>query len=84
MCNCGNKRTEYSTTSSAIKERDQNEKPTTTDASTVMEYVGKTALTAIGSITQTRYRFNFTGDKHSIDNRDVPSMIQIPVLRRVK
>lgn len=49
-----------------------------------LEYTGKTALTATGSITGKRYRFEHTGSQLVIDYRDAAGMMGIPVLRKVK
>jgi YD repeat-containing protein len=48
------------------------------------EYTGKTALTAIGVATGTRYRFASPGTQVAIDSRDAPSMTAVPNLRRTK
>lgn len=47
------------------------------------EYTGKTALTLIGNVTGMQYRFNYTGNRQNIDYRDVPSIMVIPVLKKV-
>ena len=82
MCNCGKKRTEYSHTNythtgSAIDTRVAELKP-----GIAFQYTGKTALTVMGSVTGTRYRFSFTGDIKEIDYRDAAGMTGIPVLQR--
>lgn len=48
------------------------------------EYVGKTGLTVIGPVTGQRYRFARPGMLLAIDERDSPSMVGIPNMRRVK
>jgi hypothetical protein len=49
-----------------------------------LEYVGGTALTAVGSITRARYRFEAPGAVLQIDARDAPAMLAVPHLRRVR
>jgi hypothetical protein len=46
-------------------------------------YEGPTALTAVGRVTQTRYRFAGRGARLRVDARDAPSLVGIPRLRRV-
>jgi hypothetical protein len=48
------------------------------------EYVGATALTAVGPITGRRYRFIGPGAQLAIDERDAAGMAGVPNLRRVK
>ncbi len=47
------------------------------------EYVGRTALTAIGGATGRRYRFEGPGARVVVDPRDRPSLAQVPTLRQV-
>jgi hypothetical protein len=47
------------------------------------EYIGKTALTVIGSATGRQYRFASTGAQVAVDSRDAPSMAGVPNLRRL-
>jgi len=47
------------------------------------EYVGRTGLTARGGVTGTTYRFDRPGARVSIDPRDMPSLLAVPVLRRI-
>jgi len=49
----------------------------------VFEYVGRTGLTVVGSQTNKRYRFDYPGAKVEIVAADVPSVAQVPTLRRV-
>ena len=48
------------------------------------EYVGNTALTAVGNVTGHRYRFAGPGAAVEVDSRDAPSMAGVPNVRRVK
>jgi hypothetical protein len=58
-------------------------RPTEPTASApVLEYVGRTGLTAAGPITGSRYRFNRPGAQVVVDARDVPGLLAIPTLRR--
>ncbi len=49
----------------------------------LFEYIGTTALTAIGGLTGRRYRFDRPGARVAIDPRDRPSVAQIPNLRQL-
>ena len=49
----------------------------------VYVYVGKTALTAVGAVTGTRYRFDRPGARVAIEPADKPSIAAVPLLRRV-
>ena len=46
-----------------------------------MVYVGATALTALGPVTQTRYRFDRPGAHLRVDARDAPALTAVPKLR---
>ena len=46
------------------------------------QYIGKTALTAVGGVTGHRYRFPAPGALLAVDERDAPSFAAIPNLRR--
>jgi hypothetical protein len=48
------------------------------------EYVGATALTALGPVTGRRYRFARHGALVPVDERDAPSMAGVPSLRRAR
>jgi hypothetical protein len=49
----------------------------------MFEYMGRTALTAIGAITGARYRFDRPGARLRVDPRDRPALARVPVLRPV-
>jgi hypothetical protein len=84
MCNCGNKRESFSAQSSgaakneSIKKQEEKMWP---DINFI--YTGQSALSATGNITGKVYRFNRPGDKQPVDYRDAPSMIKVPVLKRI-
>ena len=48
----------------------------------VFEYIGKTALTAIGPISGRHYRFSRPGAILEVDPRDSASLAAVPHLRR--
>ena len=53
-------------------------------AKTVLfEYVGRTALTIIGPVTRTSYRFDSPGSRAQVDSRDRNSLNLVPVLKQV-
>lgn len=55
----------------------------TTFQTTSFQYVGRTSLMVVGPLTGRKYRFAETGAVVSIDNRDAPSMLAVPGLKRV-
>lgn len=50
----------------------------------VFEYTGETAMSVLGPITRTRYRFRSTGDRVGIDYRDASYVSGVPNVRRVR
>jgi hypothetical protein len=56
--------------------------PAIRDQLTAFEYVGKTALTAIGPISGRHYRFSYPGAIVEVDSRDGPSLATVPNLRK--
>src|SRR5690348_1497228 len=46
-------------------------------------YIGETALTVFGSVSQTRYRFTAPGATAAVDPRDAPELARMPHLRQV-
>ena len=84
MCNCGNKRASFSAQTTGAAKKEPTLKPAEKmwpDINFV--YTGQSALSATGSITGKRYRFSGPGDKQLIDYRDAPSMMKVPVLKRI-
>jgi hypothetical protein len=47
------------------------------------EYVGGTGMTAIGSVTGRRYRFERAGARVAVDPVDKPSLAKVPRLKPV-
>lgn len=47
----------------------------------MFEYIGRTALTAVGAVSGARYRFDRPGSRLRVDPRDRPSLARVPVLR---
>jgi hypothetical protein len=48
----------------------------------VFEYIGKTALTAIGPVSGRHYRFSRPGAVLAVDPRDSASLAAVPNLRK--
>jgi hypothetical protein len=48
------------------------------------QYVGKTALTAIGRVSGRHYRFNYAGAIVETDARDKESLASVPNLRQIR
>jgi hypothetical protein len=46
------------------------------------EYIGRTALTVIGSGSRTTYRFDKPGARLVVDARDRPSLDVLPMLKQ--
>lgn len=48
------------------------------------EYIGRTGLTVMGTISGKRYRFDRTGSLICVDPKDRPSLSAIPQLREIR
>jgi hypothetical protein len=48
------------------------------------EYTGKTAMTVMGPVSGTRYRFAATGDRVTVDLRDSKHLAAVPNLVQVR
>ncbi len=85
MCNCGNKRNEYSSGQHIQISNPQSIPPQGKKMwpDIYFKYTGKTALTVTGKITGKNYRFVKPDDLVLIDYRDASGMINIPVLKKV-
>lgn len=85
MCNCGRKRNELKQQSNVFNKNNYsvNQQPVQEKEQVLFQYTGNTALTVTGSITRKSYRFNFSGDKQSIEFSDAPAMMAVPVLKKV-
>jgi hypothetical protein len=53
-------------------------------SSQMFEYVGRTALTVLGTVSRRMYRFERAGAQMEVDPRDVLSLSALPLLRRIK
>ncbi len=87
MCNCGNKRNELTAALPATQQQPQAipvyKKDTGSVSGVDFIYTGKLALTVTGNATGKLYRFNAPGDTQTIDYKDAPDMIRVPVLKRI-
>lgn len=85
MCNCGQKRNDYTPERSAkISESKQVAQPQNKMVTDVyFEYTGKTALSVKGGISGKNYRFIFPGDVQPVDYRDASGMSGISILRKM-
>ena len=54
-----------------------------TKGTVVFEYIGRTALTVIGSVSGIKYRFDHPGARLTVDARDRDSLDQGPMLKQV-
>ena len=48
------------------------------------EYVGRSAITAIGPVTGRRYAFSTPGAQIAVDPRDRHALAQVPTLRQLR
>ena len=86
MSCCGNQRAQASTrrAQTGIAVIPQGEPSRATRITHVsFQYVGTTALTAMGAMTGTHYRFDWPGAVVAVDIRDQASLRSIPQLRPV-
>ena len=74
---------QYSQSSPKMTVNADNGEASQTIIGSSFEYTGNKALTVKGSITGTQYQFSCSGNRQNIDPRDIPGIINIPVLRRV-
>lgn len=58
-------------------------RPGPISSAVLYQYTGATAMTVIGSISGTRYRFDQPGAKVQIDRRDLSSLAGLPNLSRL-
>jgi hypothetical protein len=54
------------------------------DSGVTFEYIGRTGLTAVGSVTKRTYVFSEPGVRVTADRRDAMSLLAIPVLRQIR
>ncbi len=85
MCNCGNQRSQLG--GQHFSSQDKRE-PLATQVQKMWPdikfmYTGQSALSVTGTITGKSYRFNSPGTQQPVDFRDAPSMMMVPVLKRV-
>jgi hypothetical protein len=85
MCNCGSKRDDLAKNESFTLSNVNSVKKTAKKMwpDVQFEYTGNTALTVIGSVTGSRYRFHHTNYVQLVDYRDAAGMINVPVLKKV-
>ncbi|MEO7045935.1 MAG: hypothetical protein ABI091_11560 [Ferruginibacter sp.] len=85
MCNCGNKRNQFSSQQSFKTNEAAGtqllQKKMWPDVS--FEYKGKTALTIKGNVSGKNYRFSKPGDIQQIDYRDAPSIMRVGALMKL-
>jgi hypothetical protein len=85
MCNCGNKRSEFTGRSTAAS---SGSAPAQHASGSMwpdvnFTYTGQSSLTVTGNVTGKRYRFNAPGEHQLIDYRDAPHMMKVPVLKKI-
>jgi hypothetical protein len=88
MSCCGNQRRQFQTTTPGHPPRGTGAQASSNAAPVrqfviSFEYVGQTALTAVGGATGKRYRFDRPGARVVVDPRDRPSLAVVPALRQV-
>lgn len=83
MSCCGHLRQRFRATGSAADGATARRRPAGSGSAPVLEYIGRTGLTASGPVTGSRYRFNRPGAQLVVDERDAPGLLAIPTLRRL-
>ena len=78
MSCCGNRRQQLRM---STREREPSQPRRYSTA--FFQYVGRTALTALGTGTAQQYRFHRPGAIVAVDPRDAASLARIPQLRQV-
>jgi len=58
--------------------------PQAPPAPVIFDYLGPTAVTAMGPVTQRLYRFDGPRARMAVDARDAPSIAAVPNLRRLR
>ena len=87
MCNCGKKRMDVSNASQSANTKGESGRagsPMQTSTQAGFQYTGNTGLTVIGKVTGTQYRFDYPGNIQIVDHRDIPAMMSIPVLKKMR
>lgn len=89
MACCGQNRQQMRIQTTAVRQPDKpaevagSEEPLVYHQGTKFQYVGKTALTAIGLPSRRLYRFAQPGAVVLVDPRDIASLAPVPNLRQV-
>lgn len=89
MACCGQRRQQVSTPAVFVRPANAPAKaaadvPSLVEPPGVMfQYVGKTALTALGLVSGRQYRFGYPGAVLQVDSRDAASLSGVRNLRRV-
>ena len=84
MSCCGGKRRFLEMQNPVNPVREPSPRMAETEPAVLFEYVGNTGLTATGPFTGRLYRFDGTGAQVEVDARDVPSLMGVPNLRKVR
>jgi hypothetical protein len=90
MACCGQTRAQIRTQSSVARQTKNSvnvasvEQPSAQVKGSEFQYIGKTAMTALGLATGRQYRFAYPGAILQVDPRDRPSLSAIPNLRQVR
>lgn len=79
---CGSKRQLLSQTLNPPKSKSLSQ-PVGRHFEVTFEYVGNTALTAVGPVSGRHYRFERAGARVTVDPRDRPGLATIPHLRQL-
>ena len=87
MC-CGNRRQQFQAPAPAPRRSSGVATPDQARGSrrqtvAYFQYTGATAMSAVGAVTGTRYRFGHRAAVVAVDPRDRPSLAAVPRLRQV-
>jgi hypothetical protein len=81
MSCCGRLRTQASLNATVRK---GTQRTTSAAPLVLFEYYGATALTTVGPVTGTRYRFERPRARVAVDGRDAAAIAGVPYLRRIQ
>ena len=77
---CGGKRQQLADREMGVRQEEPPPAPVAVRTVT-FEYTGRTGVTVLGPLTQTRYRFGGPGATVAADSRDAPFLHGVPNLR---
>jgi hypothetical protein len=89
MACCGQRRQQMRSEAIAVRLENNPAKPAgfaqlpAQQQGTFFQYIGKTAVTAVGPMSRRQYRFGYPGAIVQVDPRDRASLAAVPNLRQI-